>query len=353
MSDCEFYLGSYIEPEQSCESALYKVSYSQAAGKLEVTNCQLAIKELTHFSLSGNHIYIANQIFSYHQGSDGAISCYRFADKDAMTLLNEQASFGTGTVYTCLDRDKNWLFISNYVAGNIVVYPVLDEYKLGQPVCMHRNLGSSINEARQEGPHPHAIEVSPCNSYIAVADLGLDKVLLYQFANDQGVINLVTELTFHCQAGSGPRHIRFHPTKHNVFYVIYEMSAHISVCQILNNKVTELAHYSLPNNGCDNITGAEIHIHPSGTLLYASVREANLLVTYTIDQTTAELTQSSTISSNGNTPLSFAICAKGQYLLVGNQTSNNMSLFAIEQQSGKLHLVAEENVEQPIMVCNC
>jgi 6-phosphogluconolactonase len=43
-----------------------------------------------------------------------------------------------------------------------------------------------VHPQRQQGPHSHAINVSPDNRFVFVADLGLDKIFVYHFDAEKG-----------------------------------------------------------------------------------------------------------------------------------------------------------------------
>lgn len=351
MSNSEFLVGSYLENDSEETSALFQLSCDVQTNETTLVSFHLPLKELTHFSKHKDHLYIANQIFSYKGTNDGALSHYRI-ESGSLSIVDEQSTLGTGTVYTCPSIDNHFLFISNYVEGNIVGYPILADASVSKPIWMNRNMGASINKDRQEGPHPHAIEASPSGKYFAVPDLGLDKVFLYELANENGILNLNEELTIKSEAGSGPRHVRFHPTNNNLLYVTHEMGAFISAYKLDNGSFKEIGKYSFTEQDNEEITGAEIHIHPSGKYLYATSRGNDLIHKYNLNEISGELVLEQSISSGGNTPLSFDISTNGYHLLVCNQHSNNVVLFLIDENSGQLSFISEQAILHPIMTCH-
>ena len=46
-----------------------------------------------------------------------------------------------------------------------------------------------MNKDRQEGPHAHSINLDPANRFAFVADLGLDKVMIYKFDPAKGTLD--------------------------------------------------------------------------------------------------------------------------------------------------------------------
>ena len=57
---------------------------------------------------------------------------------------------------------------------------------LGEASDFVQHLGSSVNPERQHEPHAHDVVLTPDNRFAVVADLGLDKLLVYRFDPAKG-----------------------------------------------------------------------------------------------------------------------------------------------------------------------
>ena len=86
-----------------------------------------------------------------------------------------------------------------------------------------RQQGSGPNAERQEAPHPHAVVFDPAGRYIATADLGIDKVEIFELQD--GKLAKVSEVAM--EPGAGPRHVAFNPDG-TLLYVISELNATIA-----------------------------------------------------------------------------------------------------------------------------
>ena len=88
---------------------------------------------------------------------------------------------------------------------------------------------------------------------------------------------------------------------------------------------------------CDTVRGtagklgAAIRLHPSGKWLYASVRGADVLVTFGVDEN-GLLTEQSCIASGGKIPRDFDLTPDGRFLLAANQDSDNLCVFEIDAE---------------------
>src|SRR5206468_2968131 len=87
--------------------------------------------------------------------------------------------------------------------------------------------GSSVNKQRQEGPHAHSINLDAANRFAVVADLGLDKVLVYKFDPAKGTLDENDPPAVDLAPAAGPRHFAFHPSG-KFAYVINEMDSTVS-----------------------------------------------------------------------------------------------------------------------------
>ena len=92
-----------------------------------------------------------------------------------LTLFNRVSSRGADPCHLSVDKSGKWLFVANYSGGSVAAFPVQDDGKLGEASAFFQHAGSSVNKARQSGPHGHAVVVSPDNRFVLAADLGLDR----------------------------------------------------------------------------------------------------------------------------------------------------------------------------------
>lgn len=98
-------------------------------------------------------------------------------------------------------------------------------------------------------------------------------------------------------------------------------------------------------------SGADIHISPDGSFLYASTRASeNIIVIYKIDQQKGTLTRIARQKTGGNHPRNFVIDPTGKCLLVANQMSNNVVVFERNTVTGLLKKTGNE-LKMPAPSC--
>ena len=188
------------------------------------------------------------------------------------------------------------------------------------------------------GPHSHNVYTSPDGKYVFVADLGLDKIVIYRFDENYASLMPNQPLFAEVPKGSGPRNFSFHPNK-KFAYVINELSSTVSMFHYMGKGQLKIKQTlsTLPDNWKKANQCADIHIHPSGKFLYASNRGNNSIVVYDINPNNRVLTLIGHESTRGNWPRNFALSPDSKFLLVANERSNDIQSFKINSKNGELN----------------
>src|SRR5262249_27787142 len=145
-----------------------------------------------------------------------------------LRLLNRQSAQGTAACYLDVDKSSKAVLVANYSSGSVAALPVRADGSLGEPASFFPHQGSSVNPQRQKEPHAHCIVVSPDNRYAFPADLGTDQILGYKLAPARAKLTANDPPFARSPAGSGPRHLTFHPGGKRV-YVINELLNSVTV----------------------------------------------------------------------------------------------------------------------------
>jgi len=285
----------------------------------------------------------------------GTLSAYRIdADTGKLELLNEQSVLGRGTAHVSVDPLGDFVYVSNYSEGNVVVYRVNEDGSVSEAVDNVQHEGSSVNEQRQQGPHVHSAIPSPDGRFIYVSDLGIDQIKIYEVDRETGELSSAEEPFFGNEPGSGPRHFTIHENG-RFAYSVEELSVTVSALKVDpdNGSLEQVQRLSLLPGDIereDTMSGADIHISPDGRFLYASVRGENLIAIYSINEENGELSVVGHESTVGSHPRNFMIDEKGEFLLVANRDNDHVVVFRRDQESGELNFTGNE-VSVPKAVC--
>jgi 6-phosphogluconolactonase len=221
----------------------------------------------------------------------------------------------------------------------VASFAIEDNGSIGAMTAMDQHQGSSVDPARQEGPHAHMVVVSPDNRFLFVPDLGLDKIFIYKIdlakrsfaANDPAYAAV--------KPGLGPRHFAFGAGA-RFAYAVCEMGTSVVAFQYdaAKGSLTPIQTVSiLPSGFTGQDQGSEIQIDRSGRYLYTSNQgmDANpdlvdgRITVFQIDGKTGLLKKVQVEPSGGKLLRYFALDPSGKYLLAGNLDSDSLAEFTV------------------------
>ncbi|HYJ46978.1 MAG TPA: lactonase family protein, partial [Pyrinomonadaceae bacterium] len=270
----------------------------------------------------------------------------------ALRFLNRQPSHGGSPCYVTVDATGKFVLAANYVGGNVSVFPVLEDGRLGEATDVKQYEGSGPNRERQEAPHAHCILLDPTNRYAYVCDLGTDRVMLYRFDAARGVLVPNEPAFVSLRPGAGPRQITFHPRR-PFAYVINELDWTVTAFAQDPSHGTLKEIQTLPahtGGSPATDTSADIHVTPDGRFVYASTRGPDILSAFSVNGRTGQLTFIGRESAGGKSPRNFAIDPTGAFLLAANQKSDSIVTFRIDHRTGRLENTGHV-AEVPSPVC--
>ncbi len=347
------FVGTYTT--KTASKGIYAFRYDANSGKLTPVGAAAETQDPSWVAVhpSGKFLYAVNEA-----GKNSMVSAFAIdSSRGKLTLLNQLPALGEDPCYLSFDRTGKYVLIANYTSGNVVVFPIGADGKLGAATANIRDEGKlGPNKERQEGPHAHWIETSAGNRYAYVSDLGLDKVLIYRFDSASGRLTnpeLKQQDAFSATLppGAGPRHVAF-SHKGDFMYVLGEVQSTVTVfANDAREKYRAIQTIAaLPKGFSGRNDAAEIAVHPNARFLYTSNRGHESIALFHIDPGTGKLTTAGDFSVEGKEPRHFAIDPSGNYLLAEDQLSDKIVTFRIDQKTGTLTPTGD-SVEVPSPVC--
>lgn len=308
---------------------LYVFDYTLEDGSLELVHKSA---DVTNSSYHNMH---PTKPLVYSVASD-QVRAFAFNPVDgSLSLLNSQSTVHKGPAYVYVDNSGKFVLVANYGGSGISSFKIMSDGSLSKAVSAIKHVGSSVDESRQQAPHPHLIMTSPGNHFALVPDLGMDQVVIYALDKDSG------ELTKHgsCAVapGAGPRHLEFHPN-HQYMYLLNELNSSVGAYHWDEDKgvLQEIETYSaLPEDFSDFSKAADIHLTSDGKYLYASNRGHNSLAAFRV-LSDGKLKFINHFDVNGDWPRNFFITPDDRYLFVANRRSDAVVQFEIDHATGDL-----------------
>jgi len=319
-------VGKYNETE---EKGFSLFSFNSEEGTLQHISEAEAGPNPSYFCISKKHnlIYAANEVMNFNGGTGGGVTCLKL-DSGKVEKLSEMAVPNGSPCFISLSPEQNYLFLANYTGGSIAVIK-LDE--AGMPV----NITDSISfPSIAEYSHAHMISFDPAWKHVYLTDLGLDRIVIYNFDPISGRLTQLENGIVPLPEGSGPRHFEFNANGSKM-YVICELNSTISVFDVdsagLLSSVQNIS--TLDEGFAGKSFCADIHIGKSGEYLYGTNRGENTVVCFKIGSD-GLLSLAGRISCGGDWPRNFSFDPSGKFLLTGNQRSGDIVIFSIDEKTG-------------------
>jgi 6-phosphogluconolactonase len=292
------------------------------------------------------------QIFAVEDTENGKVRSFAFdQNQQYLKLLDEVDSSGAHPCYLALDISERFLAVANYASGNFSIYEVdsVGGLHFKQTV---QHLGSSINKHRQNNAHVHSMVFLPNGKQLLVADLGTDKIHIYDINFSSATpITQASPAYFKVASGSGPRHMAIHPNG-KVLYLIHELTGEVGVYFYENGEITHANTHSLTSPKFKgHVQAAEIRISPDGKFVYVSNRgSANDLSVFAVGLE-GNLSLVQQISTTGRTPRNFNLSLDGHFILVANQESDDVRIFQRNLMTGLLGTTASKIwINKPVYI---
>jgi 6-phosphogluconolactonase len=349
------YIGTYTSTGKS--EGIYVHKFDTESGKLTPLSVVKNVVEPSFLTIDKDrkYLYAVNELLEYEGRKAGAVSAFAIDRKTGnLQFLNRRTSLGGAPCFITTSENQKFVLVANYLGGNVSVYPIEKDGKLGASVDLAQHTGIGPNKDRQEAAHAHSITLDRNNRFAFAADLGIDKLMIYRFDDKTGKLKPNEAQPFYqTKPGAGPRHFSFHPNDKFAF-LINELDLTITSLAYGEKRGTLKEIQTVPtlpeNASRAGATCADIHVSPNGKFLYGSNRGHNSIVSYAIDEDTGKLAYIEHTSTGGKKPRNFAIEPNGKFLLVANQDSDNVVVFRIDEKSGKLQSTGI-SAQVPVPVC--
>ena len=323
------FAGTYTETGQK---GLYLFDLTREAGTFKLLSEADAGPNPSYFCISAkkNLIYAANEVMEFNGVKGGGVTALKYNPETGMTeKVKDLMVPKGGPCFISLSPKEDFLLMASYSSASIAVVK-LD--KKGIPWSVADTISFPATEGKVS--HPHMISSDPAGKRVYLTDLGLDRIVIYDFNDETGKLTQKPDGIVSLTKGAGPRHFVFNSSGTKM-YVICELNSTLSVFDVNENGGLRSIQ-TLTTLG-DSFTGesacADIHLSPDGNYLYGSNRGENTIVVFKTG-TDGKLVLAGRTSCGGNWPRNFVIDPSGKFLLVGNQKSGEISLFKIDGKTG-------------------
>src|SRR5262245_19252969 len=330
------YVGVFTSPSRGGRGeGVYVFAMDESSGALHHVQTLPGVENPSFLALHPSR----RLLFANNASPEGGVSAFAIDDATGtLTFLNRQSSGGAGPAHVSVHPGGRWVFAANYGSGSVCVLPLQDDGRLGGPtdVVQHEGPGGPV-PGRQEGPHAHQIVPTADGRFVLANDLGLDRTYVYRPDTILGKLVPNDPPFAPARAGSGPRHLAFHPSGRWV-YVLGEIDSTVAAFgwDGLRGTMTPLQTVStLPPGGHADNSTAQVIAHPNGRVLYASNRGHDSIALFAIDAD-GRLDPLGHVPTGGETPRNVNLDPSGAFLYAANQDSDTIVVFGVEEDGRRL-----------------
>ena len=322
------YLGSFSSSGRPRGQGLEIATAAPATGRLTITGAVASVPDASFLAISPDRrtLYAVNE--RQPRGTVTALDIS--ADPRRPSVLNTQPTGGAGPTHLSVHPSGRYLLAANYTDGTVAVLPLSADGRIGPPADIARHKGETRTA------HAHQVIADPSGQWVVAVDLGADAVYVYGLDPATGRLTLHQQLML--PAGSGPRHLAFHPGGRHA-YILGELRSEITVAawdaaagRFTPGQVTgTLGEGPPPRN-----FPAEIQVSPDGRFVYASNRGADSIAMFRVEASGGALTFDGTTPTGGAWPRHFTLDPSGRWLHVANQNANIVTWLPRDPDTGQL-----------------
>jgi 6-phosphogluconolactonase len=324
----EVFVGGY---GPAADPGIHAFAFDPAGAGLHLMGSHAGIENPSFVAVhpNGGHLYAVSETGGAAEGAGGrvhALRVERTAGAIALIPLNHRRTDGDHPCHLRIDPTGRWLAVSNYGTGSVAVFPIDTDGSLGGMASSARHAGRGFDPKRQEGPHAHSAVFSPDGRFLLVADLGLDRLVVYRFDGETGGLRRHREVA--TDPGAGPRHTAFHPDGVHVF-VVGELDNTLRLFTRHDDELESGPSLATVPPGESPSLAADVQVSPAGRHVFVSNRGHDSVAVFEFDASAGLLRRAGIRPCGGSWPRGLGLAPDGRHLLVANRRSNEIVVLPV------------------------
>ncbi len=323
-------------PATAQEPGITELTLDAASGRLAAKGSVSGLANPSCFDLTPDHRFIiaVNEVQTVDGKPDGGITSLAILP-EGLRVIERVSSRGAGPCQLAAGP-AGAIAVANYGGGTVAGLHLEETGAFEPNAVTARHQGHGLDPKRQDAPHPHCAAFSPGGRWLLVADLGIDRIVIYPCNRESGRFDPVAHASAEAGPGRGPRAIVFAPGGHHAF-VVNELTNTVGWYAWDEDAGTLVRGGEASTLPADcrapSFAGAAV-LNPAGTRLYVTNRGHDSLATIEVDPLTGALTPLAITPSGGRFPWHLALTPDGRFLLVANREGSSIAPLPIALGSG-------------------
>ncbi|MFJ7589149.1 lactonase family protein [Streptomyces sp. NPDC097617] len=279
----------------------------------------------------------AGVLYAVNETERGAVSAFRTTGAGLAPLGAAVRVGGSGPTHLSLTGRR--LLTANYTSGSVSSLPLAADGAPAGPSHVLSHQGSGPDADRQEGPHAHQVLPDPTGRWVLSVDLGTDSVRVCALDPATGELRVHTETAM--RAGTGPRHLAFHP-EGEVAYVLHELEPQVTACRwnAASGRLEPVGEVPVASGGASAAVRAypsAVVASPDGRFVWAAVRGADTIATLSLADEPGRPRLTAAVGCGGDWPRDLAVDPSGTRLYAANERSGDVTWFDVDPLTGQPH----------------
>jgi 6-phosphogluconolactonase len=272
---------------------------------IDIDNGEI-LKKRQFYRSPSNPVFMTRKerfIFTCYKNNSGRMTdggVWQYAAMDVQFGLTARVHNG-GKTYDCLavKDDRSVLYATDYYNGEVSVVP-FSKQKVIKFVQTIKHEGRSLDDIKQDRPHPIFVTFNKDETRVIVLDQGTDEIVYYDII-DKGRLEKNEELSFHVKEGNGPRKLLF-SKDYKFAYVLNEIANTLEVYKNEDDHLTLIQTVdTFDKSSFDKKSAAgDLAIMDSNEYIFASNRGHDSVAAFKIDNETGMVTYEECIYTDEN-----------------------------------------------------
>ncbi|MFI6144216.1 lactonase family protein [Streptomyces sp. NPDC051109] len=302
-----------------------------ATGALTLLSATGAVADPSYLALDRG----TGVLYAVSETEQGAAAAFR-PTPEGLTALGPAVRVG-GSGPTHLSVAGRRLLTANYTSGSVSSLPLAADGGFSGPASVLVHEGSGPDTSRQERPHAHQVLPDPSGRWVLSVDLGTDSVRVCAPDRATGALRLHVETVL--RAGTGPRHLAFHPGG-EMLYVLHELEPQVTVCRWNAGSgqlepIGEVPVASAAAPGAVRAYPSAVVASPDGRFVWAAVRGADAIATLSLADGAEKPRLVGSVECGGSWPRDLAADPSGRRLYAANERSGDVTWFDVDPLTGQ------------------
>jgi 6-phosphogluconolactonase len=300
------------------------------------------------FSPDHKYLYAACEVDSFNAKPTGNVASFSVVN-GRLIPLSAQNSASAGTCHVAVDQTGRVLLSADYSGGSAASF-LTNAGQLSPAAWTEHYNSPGPNTDRQTSAHAHFASFSPDNRFAYINDLGGNCIHFYRL--NSVTAGLTPVGVYQAHRGAGPRTLHFHPNGHTA-YSVNELDSTVDVLEWspADGSLTLLESMQLlPKPYIGPTRASDALISGDGRHVYFANRDNDFVYRFHADTRTGKLTPICRTNCGGRSPRHFVLDPTECWMLVANEDSNLVCVFARNPRTGEL---AETGVSFGVAAPKC